>query len=439
MADMTFRQALNLGRPLLLDGAMGTMLQASGLPVGMSPEQYCMESPQVLRGIHKAYLDAGADLLTTCTFGGNPFKLPKNLDVFAFNRRMAEVAREAARDAGRPVFVAGNVGPSGQFAKPLGPVEPRDLIAAFAAQIRGLVAGGADLIFVETQFDLAEARAAVVAARQECDLPVMVSMTFEQGVSLTGSSPAIFAETMQNLGVDVVGTNCSLGPDQMLPVLRELLSACACPVMAEPNAGLPELRGNVTVFPLGPEEFARKTAAFAGLGARILGGCCGTTPQHLAALSRTLRGMECALPETPRRDGICLTSRSQLVRIGVDEPLVVIGERINPTGKKALTQELQEGRFDTALQLADQQVEAGAGVLDVNVGASLVDETVLLPDLVQRLAGRLTLPLSLDSSNAEAIAKALPYCPGSFLVNSISGEADRMDVLGPLCRDYGAP
>ena len=439
MADMTFRQALNLGRPLLLDGAMGTMLQASGLPVGMSPEQYCMESPQVLRGIHKAYLDAGADLLTTCTFGGNPFKLPKNLDVFAFNRRMAEVAREAARDAGRPVFVAGNVGPSGQFAKPLGPVEPRDLIAAFAAQIRGLVAGGADLIFVETQFDLAEARAAVVAARQECALPVMVSMTFEQGVSLTGSSPAIFAETMQNLGVDVVGTNCSLGPDQMLPVLRELLSACACPVMAEPNAGLPELRGNVTVFPLGPEEFARKTAAFAGLGARILGGCCGTTPQHLAALSRTLRGMECALPETPRRDGICLTSRSQLVRIGVDEPLVVIGERINPTGKKALTQELQEGRFDTALQLADQQVEAGAGVLDVNVGASLVDETVLLPDLVQRLAGRLTLPLSLDSSNAEAIAKALPYCPGSFLVNSISGEADRMDVLGPLCRDYGAP
>ncbi len=439
MADMTFRQALNLGRPLLLDGAMGTMLQASGLPVGMSPEQYCMESPQVLRGIHKAYLDAGADLLTTCTFGGNPFKLPKNLDVFAFNRRMAEVAREAARDAGRPVFVAGNVGPSGQFAKPLGPVEPRDLIAAFAAQIRGLVAGGADLIFVETQFDLAEARAAVVAARQECDLPVMVSMTFEQGVSLTGSSPAIFAETMQNLGVDVVGTKCSLGPDKMLPVQRELLSDCARPVMAEPNAGLPELRGNVTVFPLGPEEFARKTAAFAGLGARILGGCCGTTPQHLAALSRILRGMECALPETPRRDGICLTSRSQLVRIDVDEPLVVIGERINPTGKKALTQELQEGRFDTALQLADQQVEAGAGVLDVNVGASLVDETVLLPDLVQRLAGRLTLPLSLDSSNAEAIAKALPYCPGSFLVNSISGEADRMDVLGPLCRDYGAP
>lgn len=439
MAEMTFRQALNLGRPLLLDGAMGTMLQASGLPVGMSPEQYCMENPQALRSIHKAYLDAGADLLTTCTFGGNPFKLPKNLDVFSFNKRMAEVARQAAHDAGRPVFVAGNVGPSGQFAKPLGPVEPRDLMAAFAAQIRGLAAGGADLIFVETQFDLAEARAAVVAARQECDLPIMVSMTFEQGVSLTGSSPTVFAETMQNLGVDAVGTNCSLGPDQMLPVVSELLSVCACPVMAEPNAGLPELRDNVTVFPLGPEEFARKTAAFAEQGARILGGCCGTTPQHLAALSRNLRGMAYTPPERPQRDGICLTSRSQLVRIGSDKPLVVIGERINPTGKKALTLELQEGRFDTALQLADQQAEAGAGVLDVNVGASLVDESVLLPELAQRLIGRLALPLSLDSSNAEAIAKALPYCPGSFLVNSISGEADRMDVLGPLCRDYGAP
>lgn len=202
---MTFRQALGLGRPLLLDGAMGTMLQASGMPAGATPEEFCMANPDTLRGIHKAYLDAGVDLLTSCTFGGNIYKLPKSLDVFSFNRRMVEIAKEAAAQAGRPVFVAGNVGPTGHFAKPLGPVEPRDLIAAFANQIRGLVAGGADLIFIETQFDLAEARAAVAAARQECDLPVMVSMTFEQGVSLTGSTPAIFAETMQNMGVDVVG------------------------------------------------------------------------------------------------------------------------------------------------------------------------------------------------------------------------------------------
>ncbi len=436
---MTFRQALGLGRPLLLDGAMGTMLQASGMPAGATPEEFCMANPDTLRGIHKAYLDAGVDLLTSCTFGGNIYKLPKSLDVFSFNRRMVEIAKEAAAQAGRPVFVAGNVGPTGHFAKPLGPVEPRDLIAAFANQIRGLVAGGADLIFIETQFDLAEARAAVAAARQECDLPVMVSMTFEQGVSLTGSTPAIFAETMQNMGVDVVGTNCSLGPDQMLPVVQELLGVCECPVMAEPNAGLPELRGNETVFPLGPEDFAQKTAPFAHLGARILGGCCGTTPAHLAALAQALRGMDSVTPPPVSRKGICLTNRSQMVRIAVGQPLTIIGERINPTGKKALTQELQAGAFDVAMQLADAQVDAGATVLDVNVGAPLVDETQLLPELVQRLVGRLPLPLSIDSSNAIAIANALPYCPGSFLVNSISGEAGRMEVLGPLCRDFGAP
>lgn len=436
---MTFRQALGLGRPLLLDGAMGTMLQASGMPAGATPEEFCMENSDTLRGIHKAYLDAGVDLLTSCTFGGNIYKLPKSLDVFSFNRRMVEIAREAAAQAGRPVFVAGNVGPTGHFAKPLGPVEPRDLIAAFATQIRGLAAGGADLIFIETQFDLAEARAAVAAVRQECDLPVMVSMTFEQGVSLTGSTPAIFAETMQNMGVDVVGTNCSLGPDQMLPVVEELLGVCECPVMAEPNAGLPELRGAATVFPLGPEDFAQKTAAFAHLGARVLGGCCGTTPAHLAALAQALRGLESVNPPSVTRRGICLTNRSQMVRIAVGQPLTIIGERINPTGKKALTQELQAGVFDVAMQLADAQVDAGAAVLDVNVGAPLVDETQLLPELVQRLVGRLPLPLSIDSSNAQAIANALPYCPGSFLVNSISGEAGRMESLGPLCRDFGAP
>lgn len=436
---MTFRQALGLGRPLLLDGAMGTMLQASGMPAGASPEEFCMENPDTLRGIHKAYLDAGVDLLTSCTFGGNAYKLSKKLDVFSFNRRMVEIAKEAAAQAGRPVFVAGNVGPTGHFAKPLGPVEPRDLIAAFATQIKGLAAGGADLIFIETQFDLAEARAAVAAARQVCDLPVMTSMTFEQGVSLTGSTPAIFAETMQNMGVDVVGTNCSLGPEQMRPVVEELLGVCACPVMAEPNAGLPELHGNVTVFPLGPQEFAEKTAPFAHLGARVLGGCCGTTPTHLAALAQALRGMESVTPPSVTRSGICLTNRSQMVRVAAGQPLTIIGERINPTGKKALTAELQQGRFDVALQLADAQVDAGATVLDVNVGAPLVDETQLLPELVQRLVGRLTLPLSLDSSNASAIAEALPYCPGSFLVNSISGEAGRMEQLGPLCRDFGAP
>lgn len=441
MTSLSFSHALTSGRPLLLDGAMGTMLQAAGMPPGVSPESYCLENPDVLRGIHRAYLEAGSNIITTCTFGANPFKLPKGLDTFDVCRRMARVAREAVASAPpeRPVFVAGNVGPSGLFAKPLGTLAPRELVEGFAAQIRGLVAGGADLIFIETQFDLTEARAAVAAAHEVCDLPVMVSMTFEHGVSLTGSTPEIFAETMQNLGAAVVGTNCSLGPDEMLPVVKELLSVCACPVMAEPNAGLPELRDGRTVFPMGPEAFAQKTAAFAALGARVLGGCCGTTPAHIAALAEALGDVSCAPAPRPEARGIVLTSRSALVRIGAAEALAVIGERINPTGKPVLTAVLQEGRFDEALRLADEQVAAGCSVLDVNVGAPLVNEAIALPDLAERLIARYQVPLSLDSSNAGAIAAALPYGPGSCLINSISGEAGRMDALGPLCRQYGAP
>lgn len=441
MTSLPFPHALTQGRPFLLDGGMGTMLQAAGMPPGVSPEQYCLENPDILRGIHRAYLEAGSNIITTCTFGANPFKLAKGLDAFDVCRRMAGVARGAVSSApaGRPVYVAGNVGPSGLFARPLGALDPRELVEGFAAQIRGLVAGGADLIFIETQFDLTEARAAVAAAHEVCDLPIMVSMTFEHGVSLTGSSPEIFAETMQNLGATVVGTNCSLGPDEMLPVVRDLLRVCACPVMAEPNAGLPELRDGQTVFPMGPEAFAQKTALFAALGARVLGGCCGTTPAHIAALSQALESVTLATLSAPGARGIVLTSRSALVRIGHQEALAVIGERINPTGKPVLAAELQEGRFDEALRLADEQVAAGASILDVNVGAPLVDEAACLPELAQRLIARHQTPLSLDSSHASAIAAALPYGPGSCLINSISGEAGRMEALGPLCRQYGAP
>lgn len=221
---MTFFPPSGLGRPLLLDGAMGTMLQASGLPAGVSPEEFCMENPQILQNIHRAYLEAGADIITTCTFGASAYKLPRSLDVFRFNKRMAEVARAAAAASPRPDgarFLWRATWAPRAVCQALGAVEPAELLEAFARQIEGLAAGGADLIFVETQFDLAEARLAVAAARAGLSgCRSWISMTFEQGVSLTGSSPAIFAETMQNMGVDVVGTNCSLGPEQMRPWWR---------------------------------------------------------------------------------------------------------------------------------------------------------------------------------------------------------------------------
>ncbi len=440
---MKFRDALKLSRPLILDGAMGTMLQASGLPPGESPEAFCLANPNILRRIHLDYLAAGADIITACTFGSNPFKLKGGEDVFALNKRLAEIARDAAREGakkdGKPRFVAGNIGPSGLFVKPLGPLEPRELVEGFAAQARGLLAGGVDLILIETQFDLAEAKAAVLAVRSVCDLPIIASMTFEHGLSLTGSTPAIFAETMQNLAVDVIGSNCSLGPDEMLPVIEEFLALCSCPVMAEPNAGLPELRGNETFFPQGPLAFAEKSLRFAELGAAVLGGCCGTSPAHIAKLAELLGNFvrpkrDCASP-----NAIALTSRSRLVRVGPNSALALIGERINPTGKPLLASQLKDADFAEATRLADEQIKVGADVLDVNVGAALVDERKLLPALAQKLIARQELPLSLDSSDAEAIALALPYCPGSPLVNSISGEPGRMDLLGPLCRDYGAP
>lgn len=439
---LDLKEALQSGKILLLDGAMGTMLQAAGLPAGASPDRFCLERPDILQNIHSAYVQAGADILTTCTFGGSAYKLSPGLDVVHFNMSMAQAARHAANTAGggKKVFVAGNLGPTGHFVRPLGDVEPIDIINAYREQVRGLVQGGVDCIFIETQFDLAEARAAVIAARTECALPVMVSMTFEKNCSLTGSSPEIFAETMQNLGVTALGTNCSAGPEQMAPVIEELLAYSRVPVLVEPNAGLPELVDGKTVFRLAPEEFAQKTAAFAAAGVQILGGCCGTSPAHIAALRQAVEGMQHRKPACRVGLGsIAVTSRSSIVRIGEGQSISVIGERINPTGKKQLTAELQAGEYGLALRYADEQVALGAPLLDVNVGAPLVEETVLLPQLVQHLVGRVSVPLSLDSSNMQAIEKALPYCPGSALVNSISGESGRMEFLGPLCRDYGAP
>ncbi len=441
MTQSRFASLLSLPRPLLLDGGMGTMLQAAGMPAGMSPERFCLERRDILLDVHRAYVRAGADVVTTATFGASAFKLERGLSVRETNIRLAQAAREAADGAGRPVCVAGDVGPTGHFARPLGDLDPEELLAALEEQIRALAEGGCDCILLETQFDLAEARAGVAAARRACDLPVIVSMTFEGGTSLTGSSPEIFAETMQNLGVDALGTNCSQGPEGMAEIVRRLLTVSSVPVFAQPNAGLPELVDGRTVFPLNARDFAALTAPFAGMGARLLGGCCGTTPAHIEALREALLsgGPEVEPVRPERHEGIVLTSRQDLVRIGAEEPFVLIGERINPTGKKKLTAELQAGSVSLALDYARQQIDGGARVLDVNVGAHNVDQKVFLPRMVAELTAGFSLPLSLDSSDDEALLAAMPWCPGSFLVNSVNGSAGRMARIGAACRDFGMP
>lgn len=438
-----FLQTLTEGRILFFDGGLGTMLQAKGLPPGVSPELFSLERPEIVHAVHSEYALAGADILTTNTFGGNSFKLPDGVNATDFNRRMAELARHAADTSGRLVFVAGSIGPSGKFLRPLGELSFEELAAAYTEQIRGLVQGGVDLLQVETQFDLTEARAVVAAARRICDLPISVSMTYENCLTLTGSTPEICSATLANLGVDIIAANCSAGPEEMREVAERLLAASPAPVLLQPNAGLPELLDGQTVFRLGPEKFAALTAAFARMGAKMLGGCCGTTPAHIRALKDTTRTLEAELSipaAAVHTEGrVCLSSRSRLVNIGAGAPLCFIGERINPTGKKAFSAELAAGELNLAMRYAAEQLEAGVPVLDVNVGAALADEEALLPLLVAKLAAAYEVPLSLDSAHIGALKAALEVCPASSLINSISGEEGKLEHMGPLCLDFGAP
>jgi 5-methyltetrahydrofolate--homocysteine methyltransferase len=418
---------------------MGTMLQARGLTAGVSPEVWCLSNPDVLKGIHLDYARAGANVLTTNTFGGTRFKMPADIDIADFNRAMANAARRAADEAGGNVFVAGSVGPTGHFLKPLGDLTFEELVEGYKEQMRGLVDGGVDLLLMETHFDIAELRAAIVAAREVCSLPVGASMTFENGVSLTGTSPEVFVETVANMGVDLVATNCSAGPEQMVAVVEQMLAVSPVPVLVMPNAGLPELdaSGN-TVFRLNPTSFAEQTRKFAEMGVRCMGGCCGTTPDHIAALCKAVADVPCK-PVEDRSSGLVVTSRASLVRFGARYPVRIIGERINPTGKKQLISELQNGQFTTCMMFVQEQLDSYAPLLDVNVGAPMVDETVLLPELIQRIVAQHPVPLAVDTSNMDALEKALTVYPASPLVNSISGEPGRMERLGPLCRKYGAP
>ncbi len=431
-----FRKLLSDNRIHIYDGGYGTLLQGRGLPAGRSPELWGLEKPEVIRQIHLDYIAAGAEILTSNTFGGSAPKLEGAVDVRTLNRTMALLAREVAGD---DIFVSGSVGPTGLFIQPLGPLSFREMVDIYKEQIQGLVEGGVDLIKAETHFDLAEIRAVVVATRLVCDLPILTSMTFESGISLTGTPPDVFVETMQNMGVELIGVNCSAGPAEIMSTVRHMGKALDTPLHVQPNAGLPQVENGQTVFRLDPETFSRETAKFAGHGAKTLGGCCGTTPDHIRALAKAVQGHDfsCNRPERPVV--LSLTSRGASTRMGFGLPSVIIGERINPTGKQRLIDELQQGEFTFAMELAEEQIEAGAGILDVNVGAPMVDEKTVLPALGRLLVERFQIPLCFDSNDMDAIEECLWNYPGSPLINSISGEPGRLERLGPLCKMFGAP
>ncbi|MFA5756476.1 MAG: homocysteine S-methyltransferase family protein [Smithellaceae bacterium] len=422
---------------VILDGATGTELQKRGMPAGVCPEIWCLENPAVIQDIHASYAKAGARVVYTCTFGANRFKLKQfgvKKDAASVNRELALQTRQAC---GRKALVAGDIGPTGLFIEPFGPLAFEKAVDAFNEQARGLIDGGCDLIVIETMIDIQEARAALLAVKELGDIFTIASMTFESdGHTLGGTPPEAALITLQSLGADAVGCNCSTGPEQMAEYIAAMKPLATVPLLAKPNAGLPRLEGLKTVFDMDPASFAAGARKLAAAGANLLGGCCGTTPAHIAALAKAVGKKK---PASPRRKSIAaLSSARSLLSLQDDQPLLVVGERINPTGKKALQQELLEGKLSIIRRMAQEQEAQGASLLDVNIGVPGIDEAATIKNVIGLLATTTRLPLVIDSSRVETIEAALRLYPGRMLINSISGEKEKLARLLPLAAKYGA-
>lgn len=430
---MGFRE--RFGKEMLLfDGAMGTQLQARGLAAGELPEIWNVTRPEVIREIHKAYVDAGCDILKTNTFGANALKfVGTGYTVPQLVRAGVANAREAANTADREVLVALDMGPTGKLLKPCGELEFCKAYELYEEQVCA-GADGADLILIETMGDLYEIKAAVLAAKENCDLPVVVTMIFDaQGKLLTGADIETAVVTLESFGVDALGFNCGLGPKQMLPFVEKALEVSSTPIVVNPNAGLPVCVDGVTSYNVTPAEFTEdleKIANTAGVWA--VGGCCGTSPAHLqaAAVCKSV-----APQPVKQKDFTDVSSYGKTVTLG--EKPVLIGERINPTGKKRLKAALVSGDEAYILAEAAAQIDAGAHILDVNVGLPEIDEPAVLERTVQSLQGITNLPLQIDTSDTEAMERALRVYNGKPLINSVNGKKESMETVFPLAKKYG--
>ena len=421
---------------IYLDGGMGTLLQARGLAPGEKPESWCLTHPEIVTEAHRAYYAAGSNLVAANTFGANRFHYTaEELErlIPAAIARVREAARLAEGDAERR-WVALDVGPTGRMLRPYGDLPFEEAVDAFAQVVRLGAAAGADCVFIETMNDSYETKAAVLAAKENCDLPVLVSNAYgADGKLMTGATPEAMVALLEGLGADAVGVNCSLGPAALRPVVERYLAAASVPVLMKPNAGLPRSEGGRTVYDVDPEAFAREMAPLVDRGLRLLGGCCGTTPEYISALTAATRGRTVPPPERKRRTVI--SSYTHALEIG--ETPVLIGERINPTGKKKLKAALAGENLTYVLHEGLRQQEAGAHALDVNVGAPGVDEVRLLPRVVEELQAVVDLPLQLDTANPAAMEAALRAVNGKPLINSVSGARASMEAVFPLAKKYG--
>ena len=443
---MTREEFITLSKDhiLYLDGATGSNLVKAGMLSGVCPEQWILEHQDVMLQLQKDYVQAGTNILYAPTFTANRVKLAEyhlEKNMTSMIRDLVAISKKAAESTpGHPVYVAGDLTMTGEQLKPMGKMELETLIDIYKEQILCLVDAGADLLVVETMMSLAETRAALIAAKEVCDLPVIATLTFEaDGRTLFGTDAKTAAIVLESLGASAIGANCSTGPAQMESIISEMVSHTRIPVIAKPNAGLPFLDENgTTCYNMEAEEFAEEMEVLVNAGATILGGCCGTTPEFIRQIHERF-GTDAKVAASRRPDGIrYLTSERITHSFGLDDGFFVVGERINPTGKKALQAQLREGSFEKVIQFAEEQDACGAKVLDINMGMSGIDEKASMLRALEEVSGVTNLPLSLDSSYVEVLEAALRNYPGRALVNSVSLETEKFEKLLPIVAKYGA-
>lgn len=418
---------------IYFDGGLGTMLQERGLPGGEYPETWNLTHPEELIAIHKAYLEAGCHVINANTFGANGLKFDNVEEIITAG---IQLAKEAKKQAGRmDAYVALDIGPTGKLLEPMGDLPFEKAVSYFAQMVKASVKAGADLVLIETMSDTYEAKAAVLAAKENSNLPVIVTMIFDENQRLlTGGSVESAVAMLEGLRVDALGINCGLGPEQMLPVVKRIREVSSLPIIVNPNAGLPVQVNGKTVYDLKADDFAQAMVKIAQIGVQGLGGCCGTTPEYIQKMIEAVKDIPCQ-PNT-MKEQTWVTSYASAVQIG--KKAVVIGERINPTGKKRFQQALRNKEFDYILSQALEQEEAGAQILDVNVGLPDVDEAEMMKETVVRLQNVCALPLQIDTGNLEALENALRLYNGKPMVNSVNGKLDSMESVFPLIQKYGA-
>lgn len=425
---MTIIEDLTENR-LLFDGAMGTMLQKMGLPVGMEPEYFNLSHPETITQIHQEYVAAGADVITANTFQANQVKL-KQTEL----PEIIEAAINLARTA-QPKYVAYDMGPIGQLMAPMGTLSFDQAYEMFREQAVLAEKAGADLVVIETMSDLLETKAAILAIKENTSLPIFCTMTFqEDGRTFVGTDPLTAVLTLQSLGIEAVGVNCSLGPNELLPIVDEILTYANIPVMVQANAGLPEMKDGQTFYPLTVDDYGLAVEKMLNSGVRIVGGCCGTNPDFIQKIRQLIDDIP-PVALTPQKV-TAVTSGSQTIVL--NEGLHLIGERINPTGKKRLKEALRKKDISYILKEGLKQIEAGADILDVNVGLPEIDEAEMMQKVVQELQGIVTAPLQIDSSSITAIEAGACYYNGRPLINSVNGKEESMREIFPIAKKYGA-